>query len=133
MHNERPSNDPLYQAVRLFTLRAEGCDPVSITVRCANGINHTMEIPPSFFRHLPPPGTESDNADAPSWPPSTGWSHHHGRFSCDSQVFDLRGRSGEILRLLIDRGGSCDLETMRREIWDGYPCDDSVVRTAIRG
>jgi hypothetical protein len=64
-------------------------------------------------------------------PVEPGWTRRGKGFALDGRTFFLNGRSEDLLGLLIDRGGSCDLGTLRREVWADYPCDDSVIRMAI--
>lgn len=127
MRRERSVNDILYDALRAWS-DATGCDIAAATIQLADG--STLAIPPACLRRSLPVVIEPPASPKP-WPPNTGWSHDGGRFSFDSEVFQLGGRAGDILRLLIDRGGACEMEVMRLEIWGAYPCDDSAIRTAL--
>jgi hypothetical protein len=131
----KPLIEPIYESVSEYARVVVGSAPMTISIIFANGTRLTLEGGASYYHDHPPeapsPVPLPPTPAAEVWPPNTGWSYDHGRFSCDSQVFEMRGRPGEILRLLIIRGGSCDLEAIRAEVWAGYPCEDSVIRTAV--
>jgi hypothetical protein len=122
--------EPIYDAVGEYARLAVGSTPVTISIIFADGTRLTLEGGSRDYR-APPPEIPTPPVPPKAWPPNTGWSHDGERFSFDSEVFALGGRPGEVLRLLIETGSPCDLETMRREVWTDYPCEDAVIRMAI--
>lgn len=108
----------LLEAIREHARLTTGREVAEVLIRYDDGSE--MRLNPVRASAAPTPG-----------PAEPGWTRRGNGFALDGRPFFLNGRSEDLLGLLIDRGGSCDLDTLRREVWSGYPCDDSAIRTAI--
>jgi hypothetical protein len=100
---QRPVNDRLREAVREYALFTEGCDPLSVTIRYANGVSSTLKIPPSFFRSfLPPAGGDEEGPDDRK----AGWVLGHKSASYNGTSVRI-GRTAVwlVLRVLVEAQG----------------------------
>jgi hypothetical protein len=127
---QRPVNDQLREAVREYALFTEGCDPLRVTIRYANGASSTLKIPPSFFRDsLPPVGGDVEKPDEQK----SGWVLGHKSASYNGTSVRI-GRTAVwlVLRVLVEAEGEwVSAADARSAAWPDYEVDQRTVNNTI--
>jgi hypothetical protein len=108
----------LLEAIREHARLTTGREVAEVLIRYDDGSE--MRLSPAGASAAPTPG-----------PTGPGWARQGDGFALDGRPVLLEGRPAEILGLLIDSGGSCDVGAIREQIWGNYPAEDGVIRTAI--
>ncbi len=125
-HRDKPINELLYDALRIHSARTSGRMPRKVVIHYDDGSTASYVLPVG-----PLPDLDQHTPEQEKWPPVDGWGFRPGEFSLNGTIYRLGGRDWQILRSIVESSQGITLAELRKKVWDGYPVEDSSLRSAI--